>query len=257
VDTSASVNDWEQDAPDMFIGLYDWVGKHHAGLNARDIHFRFSQNRLKIDNGGNILMYTHPTGGTSQNPNYVWVTKALTPGYVVKAKISLADLAAAKSTSQFVPQNGMRIPIDFEMNDRDDPAKPPDSRKGELCYSIYNNDNSYQDMFNWTHTWIGTKTLGVTQTSNAPHRYELLQNYPNPFNPSTQIKYSIEKSGLVSLRVFDLLGREVANLVNTFQQAGSYAVTFNPASRALSSGVYFYRLEAGSFVSVHKMILMK
>ncbi len=255
-DTTAA-NDWEQDAPDMFIGLYDWQGKHHGGLNATDVHFRFSQNRLKIDNGGYMLMYAHPTGGSSQNPNYIWVTKALTPGYVVKAKISLADIAALKGTSVFAPLNGMRIPIDFEINDRDDATKPSDSRKGELCYSVNNNDNSYQDMFNWTYTWIGSKTLGVTQTSSLPHTYELKQNYPNPFNPSTQIKYSIEKAGIVSLKVYDLLGREVANLVNTYQQIGSYAVTFNSVNRAFSSGVYFYRLESGSFVATHKMVLLK
>jgi hypothetical protein len=99
----------------------------------------------------------------------------------------------------------------------------------------------------------------VQRTDNAPKGFTLLQNYPNPFNPSTQIQYTIGKAGLVSLKVYDMLGREVAILVNGLQEAGSYTVPFgiNKGTLGLSSGVYFYRLEAGSFVSTKKLILMK
>jgi len=97
----------------------------------------------------------------------------------------------------------------------------------------------------------------------APQEFALFQNYPNPFNPSTKIQYTIGNAGLVSLKVYDVLGHEVATLVNGRQEAGSYTVPFSAMSgsasggNTLASGVYFYRLEAGSFVSVKKLILMK
>ena len=85
--------------------------------------------------------------------------------------------------------------------------------------------------------------------------YYLSQNYPNPFNPLTTINYSIAKAGNVEIKVYDLLGREVAALVNDFKQAGSYQVTLNAVN--LSSGVYFYRINSGDFSSVKRMILVK
>lgn len=85
--------------------------------------------------------------------------------------------------------------------------------------------------------------------------YELVQNYPNPFNPATIIKYNIPKSGEVKLRVFDILGREVTTLVNSYQKEGRYEVEFNASK--LASGVYIYRLEADDFVNSKKMLLVK
>jgi len=93
----------------------------------------------------------------------------------------------------------------------------------------------------------------------APQEFALFQSYPNPFNPTTSIQYSLAKTGQVSLKVYNLLGNEVATLVDGQQAAGSYTVPFNTNTGTLnlSSGVYFYRLEAGSFVSTKKLILMK
>jgi predicted acyltransferase (DUF342 family) len=99
----------------------------------------------------------------------------------------------------------------------------------------------------------------VPRTGNAPKGFALSQNYPNPFNPSTKIQYTIENAGLVSLKVYDILGREVATLVNGRQEAGTYTVQFgiNNGTSGLSSGVYFYRLNVGSFISTKKLVLMK
>ena len=101
----------------------------------------------------------------------------------------------------------------------------------------------------------GFSVTGLTQNSEIPTKFDLLQNYPNPFNPTTQIKFDIPKQGFVSLKVYDVLGKEVANLVNEVKAAGSYAVEFDGAS--LSSGIYYYRIESGSFVNVKKMVLIK
>jgi hypothetical protein len=101
--------------------------------------------------------------------------------------------------------------------------------------------------------------VSAVENSLSPQEFALLQNYPNPFNPSTRIQYSLEKAVQVSLKVFNVLGEEVATLVNGRQEAGSYTVPFNTneGTLSLSSGVYFYRLEAGSFVSTKKLILVK
>ncbi|MBI5472834.1 MAG: T9SS type A sorting domain-containing protein, partial [Ignavibacteriae bacterium] len=107
--------------------------------------------------------------------------------------------------------------------------------------------------------WIQIKTsLGVEQGETIPTTYALEQNYPNPFNPKTNIEFQIpgdRKSGSVSLKVFDVLGREVATLVEEKKEPGTYQVSFD-ASR-LASGVYFYKLTAGSFSQTRKMILAR
>jgi len=89
-------------------------------------------------------------------------------------------------------------------------------------------------------------------------RSTLAQNYPNPFNPSTSIQYSLGKAGMVSLRLFNLLGVEVATLVSGRQEAGSYDIRLDAGEGAprLTSGVYFYRLEAGTTVLTRKMVLL-
>jgi hypothetical protein len=95
----------------------------------------------------------------------------------------------------------------------------------------------------------------VEVDAGLPRTFELAQNYPNPFNPTTAISYQLPVASEVSLKVYDLLGREVATLVNARQDAGRYSVLFKGA--ALASGMYFYRLQAGSFVETKKMMLVK
>jgi hypothetical protein len=106
-----------------------------------------------------------------------------------------------------------------------------------------------------------TSPSAVTAVGDGPEAgsFTLSQNYPNPFNPSTRIQYSVEKAGQVSLRIFNLLGCEVATLVDGRQEAGSYTVQINAGEGALSlaSGMYFYRLETGSILSIRKMVFMK
>ena len=105
----------------------------------------------------------------------------------------------------------------------------------------------------------GLAAVTAVENGSAPREFALLQNYPNPFNPSTRIEYSLEKAAQVSLKIYNVLGNEVATLVNSHQEAGSYTVAFGASTGTLSlmSGVYFYRLEAGSFVSTKKLILVK
>jgi len=96
---------------------------------------------------------------------------------------------------------------------------------------------------------------GITGNGQIPATYNLSQNYPNPFNPTTKISYAIPKSGFVTLKIFDMLGREVANIVNTEKQAGSYIVDFDASN--LSSGVYFYSIDVNGFTDIKKMTVLK
>jgi len=108
----------------------------------------------------------------------------------------------------------------------------------------------------------------IKQISNTiPSEYKLYQNYPNPFNPSTNIRYQIPRQGesstnnrFISLKVFDILGRELVTLVNEFQKAGTYEILFSIdhyANNPLPSGIYFYRLQTGDFVDTKRMVLIK
>jgi M6 family metalloprotease-like protein len=100
-----------------------------------------------------------------------------------------------------------------------------------------------------------TYTPEFSSRSIVPGSYILNQNYPNPFNPSTQITYGLKKRGQVSLKIFDVLGREVKEAVNSVQEAGWYSVRFDASD--LASGVYYYILTSGSFVEAKKMLLLK
>jgi hypothetical protein len=96
---------------------------------------------------------------------------------------------------------------------------------------------------------------GVNTNLNIVSDYKLEQNYPNPFNPTTKIMYKLPKEGMVSLKIYDMLGREVKTLVNEHKNAGSYNIEFN--ANHLTSGIYFYRLTSGNFTQVKKLILIK
>jgi hypothetical protein len=118
-------------------------------------------------------------------------------------------------------------------------------------------------MFNGHYTLPGSANtvhgkINVVQKSSqsiSPRTFKLYDNYPNPFNPKTLIKYSIPKDNDVTLRVYNALGQLMTTLVQEFEKAGEYEVNFNGENYA--SGVYFYRLESGDYVSAKKMVLIK
>jgi hypothetical protein len=245
--------------PDLFIGLYNWHGASHTGLESGanpDYHLRFSQHHIRIDNMGVDSLEVYGS-------DYAW-NDARFPdplaGYNVEARIPWTDLAHksdlgnTRTDNLFVPLEGMRIPIDFEINNVS-PGKT--QRDGQLDYSSAANGNSWSNVGLWTYTWNGNKweVTGVTDRNQTVKSYKLEQNYPNPFNPSTSIRYSIIQPGKVVLKVYDILGREITTLVNQFQVAGNYTVNFDASK--LASGVYFYRIESGAFQNVKKMMLLK
>jgi|GEM_PF-7081888 len=152
----------------------------------------------------------------------------------------------------------------------------PDTGKA-FTETIDNDTNSYTPPenleFNTEYQWTVKQTnedgttesgpftfttelaVSVESKKLIPKEFELEQNYPNPFNPSTKIKFVIPKSSFVNLKVYDVLGNEIATLVNEEKPAGNYRVTFDASN--LPSGVYFYKIKAGNFVETKKMILLR
>jgi len=101
-----------------------------------------------------------------------------------------------------------------------------------------------------------TNTVGINPVNEyLPKNFELFQNYPNPFNPSTTISFSIPTGSFVKLKVFDITGREIKVLISEYKQSGTYEVMFDGGN--LSSGVYYYKLEAGNYFEIKKMVLIK
>jgi hypothetical protein len=107
----------------------------------------------------------------------------------------------------------------------------------------------------WYAWIIDDGAVSVEDNSITVSEFSLEQNYPNPFNPSTKIKYQIPKSSFVTLKVYNLLGKEIATLVNAEKPTGIYEIEFN--AHDLPSGIYFSKLQAGDFVETKKMVLMK
>jgi hypothetical protein len=247
------INPWERDEPDLYIGLYNLTKTHVAyGTGATaDYQIRFDLDRVRLDGGGSNDCDSLVWAGS----NYKFVEKPFDPGYIIEARIPLVDLATKRnpgvtSTDVINWKVGDRIPMTIGINDNDGSG-----RVGMIFYYPQPAEEAYRDVSAWGYTWISDDVTAVDENPAAVNTFDLAQNYPNPFNPSTQIRYSIAEAGLVSVKVFDVLGREVAELVNQNQSAGTYTVDFN--AQNLSTGVYIYKIQSGSFQATKKMVLIK
>ncbi len=160
-------------------------------------------------------------------------------GGIKKTKIGPADISYVISGGPFNINSGQTIDIAFTLACGED--------REEVRAAVRQSRIK----------WQGGLTSVEDEIEEIPKEFILYQNYPNPFNPETVIGYKIPEAGYVSLKVYDLLGREVAVLVDEFKQAGNYKIEFGMKNMELSSGVYFYRLSSGSFNQTKKMIFMK
>lgn len=251
---------WALDAVDLEIGLYNQEARQHTAYKhgkVPDYHFRFNKDRARSDHwesGKDSLLLP----GT----NYHWAEK-FPSGYVVEARLKISDIAALRNTPKgtkdsIYVKEGFKIPLQLVVCDNDG-LNSPDlwrNREGQIGWSPFDNDAGWRDPSTWMYTWLGnTDVISTDVKDELPFQYSLDQNYPNPFNPATQIKYSIAKAGIVTLKIYDILGRQVTDLVNKYQEAGKYTVDFNASH--LASGVYIYRIESSSFSDVKKMMLIK
>ncbi len=189
---------------------------------------------LFISDGlGRRLGYSNSTGAVTEIPNSIWTGDTDGMGYVFDSvqesiNLELTGLGEDYYVMVSVEDSGRYGGVVLE---------------GFLAQGEVIN---YQ---------IALNPLSVNELTLSPDNYSLSQNYPNPFNPVTTIQYSIPQRGIVTLTVYDILGKQVATLVNEEKDRGVYTVNFDASQ--LASGLYIYRLSAGSFVKSKKMLLLK
>ncbi len=217
------------------------------------------------------------TGDTLQIRNSIWA--GLRAGNGITTNVSGFDaeawyLTAAYGNRRYVQPAEVALADPFNLSN---PNPTPQSNSPALTGASFTNPR-LQDSFFTPTTYVGAFGTGtrwdagwanydpqntdysrgltsVNNVSAVPTNFSLEQNFPNPFNPSTVIRYSLPEASKVSLKVFDVLGREVYTLVEDFQPAGTYQVSFDAHERP--SGVYLYRITAGNFSETKRMILAK
>ena len=186
------------------------------------------------EGNGNRLGFSNSTGAITEIPNSVWFGNTDGMGYVFGSLVEPITLQLTGLGEDY-----------YVMVSVEDSGK-----YGGTVLEGFLADGE-QESYN-----ITLEPLSVKQLNNKiPDNYQLEQNYPNPFNPTTTIKFSISKSSYVTLKVYDILGNEITSLLNENKIAGNYTVEFNAGN--LASGIYFYRLQAGSFTQTKKMILLR
>ena len=234
---------WENDVLELFIGLYEQSGSKHVGMmrgDEPDYKFFFLETHAVNDFNG------QDTLAVNGSDNYHH--ESFGGPWVIEARLALEDIAFGDDIV-FSAMDGMRIPIEPTFHDNDGSGW-----EGNLVGSPTNNDNAWQTPTVWSSTWIGGSSVGVDDEI-LPLTYALHPNYPNPFNPATHIQFTIPEQTDVKLQIFDVLGRQVDVLVNKTLPIGHHEILWSPNN--LSSGFYFYKLEAGSFMQTRKMILLK
>ena len=171
---------------------------------------------------------------------------------------STAHEAERQIVNQWIRTSGAFdavIDFDVAMRDSSNPINlRPDGDSGD---HLHPNEAGHRMMGEAVdlNLFAGGGATGVDDAKEAPEGFELRQNYPNPFNPTTNVRFEVGGLGFVSLKVFDLLGREVATLVNEVKQPGEYAIQWD--ADGFASGVYLYRLRVGSFVETRKLVVQR
>ena len=241
-------NWWDQDALQLFLGLYDSRGPKHSAIkrgDEPDYVIYANENTLHLDNPGNVSI------GSSDEEHYHF--EMFDPDYVLEGKISLDTLAALSGDPRFYPANGMKVPIDIYFHDNDN-----GTWEGNVGYSTLSNDQQWNNPGEWSFTWIGDQSTVLGNDNEAPiapEVFALYPNYPNPFNPVTNINFSLPDNQRVNLGIYSVTGRLVESLLNEDRVSGFHSVQWNAGRHA--SGVYFYRLDAGANSKTQKMILLK
>jgi hypothetical protein len=247
------------DAFEMFIGLYDERGKFHTSAPWDN---RGAEPDYKLVCQPDRFFSEFRPGAmdadilfTNASDNYEFVEFG--SDWSAEVKIPFDSLLIG-ADQVFHPKRGMKIPLEFVFHDNDGTATG--DWQGNLVLSPNDNDNAWQYVWQWSYTWIGDTTDVVytpieDESPRAARAYSLSNNYPNPFNPTTTFNYTIPLAGVVTIDVYNTIGQKVKTLVNEFKSAGRYTIEMNASD--LTSGIYFYTINAGSFKQTRKMLLIK
>jgi hypothetical protein len=246
VDTISSI-DWQMDGVEFYI---DVNNTHTSTSQLTAPKFQFNLRPCQsIDS---------VTRAIAHGLQYKWkllpnvandsVFSSMT-GWTMEFKFSLDSLGFATPAAL-----GKQFSFQVQTDDNDNDGSGR-IHTSNFWYSPLNQD--YLQTLTWGDAKLGPAIVTAVAPKNpsVPSEYRLSQNYPNPFNPSTKFDYSIAKSGFVRLTVYNLLGKEVASVVNEMKAAGSYSAHFDASN--LPSGVYFYKLQSGNTMIAKKMMLLK
>ncbi|MDP6089059.1 MAG: T9SS type A sorting domain-containing protein, partial [Candidatus Marinimicrobia bacterium] len=244
VNTEGTGGWWTTDVVQLCIGLYDQRGAKHVGQQRGaepDYKMYFTPAGANSDNGAGVLA-AHGDG------NYFH--SVFNPDYAFEFRISL-DSLVIEDDARLIPVNGMRTPFELMIHDNDG-----GTWEGQLTLSNTNDDNAHQTCEVWSNTWIGDQsTILETDQDLVAHEFALFPNYPNPFNPVTTIRFSLPEKQHVTLQIYNLIGQEVATVINKELPAGFHNLIWNAEN--IPSGVYLYRLASKEKAISNKMILLK
>ncbi len=241
---------WEDEAIEFFFGLYELNSDHTSWQRGAEPDYRLVFKPYELELSAPPLENDTLLNNTE---NYYFEDLGESD-YVLEAKVPLSMIQRAGDTP-FTPVEGMTIPFEVFATDADVVNA---GHEGRLQFGYNPALNPWGEGPGvWTFAWVGMPLFTDVESdeSGLVNSYMMFNNYPNPFNPTTNIKYQIPEFSHVSLKIYDLLGREVADLVNEQQAAGSYNIKFDGLN--LASGIYFYQIKAGSFIDTKKMMLLK
>ncbi|AFH47897.1 PKD repeat protein [Ignavibacterium album JCM 16511] len=229
------------------LGELQWVIRYDGPSNGIDQALS-----IAVDPEKNVYVFGKSLGG---NYRYDFLTIKYIQESIVSTSL-ISNSTAGSTTLEVVSIVGFSIGDSIIIN----PGGPNEEMNKILGFGSIHLQSPLQYDHFAGESVIKLNPTDVKDDQNIiPSKFELHQNYPNPFNPTTKIKYRIPNVGtglaLSVLKVYDLLGNEVATLVNEYKPAGSYEVEFN--GNNLASGIYFCRMQAGNYISIKKMMLLK
>lgn len=223
-----------------------------AGLYFQAIGFTSLTNGMAGSNNNNFVRTSD--GGVT------WSTATNPPGVTTFAAINMIGLKDGSNTNRVVLQDGGGVYMVFRTTNQGtswtaETLPAAGSANGMQHMQFLNANLGYGGGNLGLFMRYGPATGILGNGNTLPTDYALTQNYPNPFNPTTKIEYAVPVNGLVTIKVYDVMGREVSTLVNETKSAGNYQVDFNASN--LNSGVYFYTMVTEGFSETKKMLLIK
>ncbi|MDP2303669.1 MAG: T9SS type A sorting domain-containing protein [Ignavibacteria bacterium] len=236
-----------------FVEIPDSV----KSLNLSAINEYLRSQTMSVDNAGQLL-YSVQYGmiDSASTMNYLQTGKTITFG--VELVDAITNNVLGRYDEVTFDENNM---FNYDKQGYEVSLEGIGTNR-EVYLRLSTTSNDETSGYSLTQRYSDETILGKTHTkkinytgTEKPTEYALFQNYPNPFNPMTTITYQIPKEGLVTLKIYDILGKEVATLINEEKQAGKYSIDFNASK--LSSGVYLYELRSNEYKSTKKLLLMK